>query len=161
MSPNNVEISKILVPIDGSEASMTASDYAIFLAKNIKSQLIALHAIQPGEAHDYMEDLLIENLDTLSTSDSMVQTIKQDADKWFTDLKRKSTASGIQVRTGVVISSKAIEQTIIDYAGREGVGLIVIGSKGKGFKERMHGSVASHVIDKSTCPVLVVKYNEL
>jgi nucleotide-binding universal stress UspA family protein len=136
---------------------MNACDYAIFLAKNIKSQLIAMHAIQPGEAYDYMEDLLIENMDTLTTSDSIVQTIKQDAERWFTDLKRKSSASGIQVRTGVVVSSKAIEQTIIDYAGREGVGLIVMGRKGKGFTERMLGSIASHVIDNSTCPVLVVK----
>jgi nucleotide-binding universal stress UspA family protein len=153
----NVEISKILVPIDGSEASMNAFDYAMFLAKNIKSQLIAMHAIKPGEAYDYMEDLLIENLDTVTTSDSIVQTIKQDADRWFTDIKRKSDASGIQVRTGLVVSTKGIEQTIIDYAGREGVGLIVIGRKGKGFTERMRGSVASHVIDSSGYPVLVVK----
>jgi nucleotide-binding universal stress UspA family protein len=129
----------------------------MFLAKNIKSQLIAMHAIKPGEAYDYMEDLLIENLDTVTTSDSIVQTIKQDADRWFTDIKRKSSASGIQVRTGIVVSSKGIEQTIIDYAGREGVGLIVIGRKGKGFTGRMRGSVASHVIDNSAYPVLVVK----
>ncbi len=153
----NVEISKILVPIDGSEPSMNAFDYAMFLAKNIKSQLIAMHAIKPGEAYDYMEDLLIENLDTVTTSDSIVQTIKQDADRWFTDIKRKSDVSGIQVRTGLVVSPKGIEQTIIDYAGREGVGLIVLGRKGKGFTGRMRGSVASHVIDNSPYPVLVVK----
>jgi nucleotide-binding universal stress UspA family protein len=153
----NVEISKILVPVDGSEASMNAFDYAMFLAKNIKSQLIAMHAIKPGDAYDYMQDLLIENLDTVTTSDSLVQTIKQDADRWFTDIKRKSSASGIQVRTGIVVSSKGIEQTIIDYAGREGVGLIVIGTKGTGFTQRMLGSVASHVIDNSAYPVLVVK----
>ena len=119
--------------------------------------LVQCTAIKPGEAHDYMEDLLIENLDTVTTSDSIVQTIKQDADRWFTDIKRKSDASGIQVRTGIVVSTKGIEQTIIDYAGREGVGLIVIGRKGKGFTGRMRGSVASHVIDNSAYPVLVVK----
>jgi nucleotide-binding universal stress UspA family protein len=79
------------------------------------------------------------------------------ADRWFTDIKQKCSASGVLVKTGIVISTKGIEKTIIDYAGREGVGLIVIGRKGRGFTERMRGSVASHVIENSAYPVLVVK----
>jgi nucleotide-binding universal stress UspA family protein len=35
----NVKISKILIPVDGSEASMNACDYAIFRAKSVLSNL--------------------------------------------------------------------------------------------------------------------------
>jgi len=153
----NAEISKILVPVDGSEASMHASDYAIFIAKNIKCQLIAMHSVQADEAYHHMTDLLIENIDTTTSGDSIVQTIKQDSDRWFNDIKQKCSASGVQVRTGMVVSTHSKEDTIVNYAAHEGVDLIVIGNKGKGLKERMLGSTASHVIKHTTCPVMVVK----
>jgi len=137
----NVKFSKILIPVDGSEASMNASDYAIFFAKSNKSQLIAMHA---DEAYHYTNDLLIEKLDTITSVDSIVQTIKQDAERWFNDIKQKISASEIGLRTGLVVSSKSTEDTIADYAAHEGVDLIVMGTKGAGLKERVLGSTASH-----------------
>jgi nucleotide-binding universal stress UspA family protein len=111
----------------------------------------------PGEAYDYMEDLLLENLDTITTGDSIGQTIRRDAEKWFTNIKQKSDTSEIQVRTGIVVSTKGIGETIADYARREGVGLIVMGTKGVGFRERMHGSTSYYVIEHAMCPVLLVR----
>lgn len=39
------KFSKILVAVDGSEASMDAADYATELARKYNSELIALHVI--------------------------------------------------------------------------------------------------------------------
>ena len=48
--------------------------------------------------------------------------------------------------------------TIIDYAERENVDLIVVGTKGRtGFKKMLLGSVASDVVTYAYCLVLVVK----
>jgi nucleotide-binding universal stress UspA family protein len=141
---------------DAIIASMHASEYTIFLAKNIKCQLIAMHSVQADEAYHYLTDLLIENIDKTTSGDSIVQTIKQDSDRWFNDIKQKCSASGVQVKTGIVVSTHSIEDTIVNYATSEGIDLIVMGTKaGKGLKKRMLGTTAFHVIKHTTCPVLV------
>ena len=45
-SSTRVTISKILVPIDGSAASMDAADYAISISKRYNVELYALHVIR-------------------------------------------------------------------------------------------------------------------
>jgi nucleotide-binding universal stress UspA family protein len=52
----------------------------------------------------------------------------------------------------------SVEGTIVEYAERQGVDLIVIGTTGRsGFKKLLLGSVASGVVNYATCPVMVVK----
>jgi nucleotide-binding universal stress UspA family protein len=51
-----------------------------------------------------------------------------------------------------------VGSTIIDYAKRENIDLIVIGTRGRsGFKKMLLGSTASRVVTYATCPVMVVK----
>jgi nucleotide-binding universal stress UspA family protein len=51
-----------------------------------------------------------------------------------------------------------VGSAIVDYAERENVDLIVIGSRGRrGFKKMLLGSVASYVVTYAYCPVMVVK----
>jgi nucleotide-binding universal stress UspA family protein len=51
-----------------------------------------------------------------------------------------------------------VGSAIVDYAERENVDLIVIGSRGRrGFKKMLLGSVASDVVTYAYCPVMVVK----
>jgi nucleotide-binding universal stress UspA family protein len=117
-----------------------------------------MHSVQADEAYHYLTDLLIENIDKTTSGDSIVQTIKQDSDRWFNDIKQKCSASGVQVKTGIVLSTHSIEDTIVNYATSEGIDLIVMGTKaGKGLKKRMLRTTAFHVIKHTTCPVLVVK----
>ncbi len=42
-------ISKILVAIDGSDASMDAADYAITISEKYNAELYALHVIHPAD----------------------------------------------------------------------------------------------------------------
>jgi nucleotide-binding universal stress UspA family protein len=86
-----------------------------------------------------------------------VQKVKEDAQKWFNTVKQKSSADGIRLRTGLVISPTDIEDAIVDYAERENVDLIVIGGGKYGLKERVHGCTTSHVATHTKRPVLIVK----
>jgi hypothetical protein len=55
-------------------------------------------------------------------------------------------------------TAKSVYAAIIDYAEKENVDLIVIGTKGKtGLKRMLLGSVATGVGTYATCPVLVVR----
>ncbi|HEY6884422.1 MAG TPA: universal stress protein [Nitrososphaeraceae archaeon] len=150
-------ISKILAPIDGSESSLNAADYAISIAKKNNAQLTALHVIRPEETYEYASDLAL--MTTPTSIDSMVQTVKQDSQKWFDIVKQKSDANNVQLKkTDTIVSHGSVVGTIVDYAEREGIDLIVMGTRGRsGFKKLLLGNTASGIISYAHCPVMIVK----
>ena len=98
---------------------------------------------------------MLTDLETVTTGDPMLQKVKEDAQKWFKTIKEKSSANGIRLRTGLVISPTEIEDTIVDYAERENVDLIVIGGGKSGLKERLLGSTTSRVATQTKRPILI------
>jgi nucleotide-binding universal stress UspA family protein len=62
------------------------------------------------------------------------------------------------LKTEVILTIKSIVGEIVDYAEREDIDLIVIGTREtSGLKKMLLGSVASGVVTYATCPVLLVK----
>ena len=157
MSSLTARISKVLTPLDDSESAMKAAEYALLISKGVDAELIAIHVVRSEDAM-IATNSLIENLDTITTEDSIVQSVEKDAEKWFSTIREKSSANGIRLKTGLVVSSIEVEDAIVNYADRENVDLIVIGEEGKsGFKERLHGSTASHIAAQTKRPILIVK----
>jgi nucleotide-binding universal stress UspA family protein len=156
LSSIKARISKILVPLDDSESAMNAADYALLITKGLNAELIAIHVVRSEDAR-VATNLLIENLETVTTGDSILQKVKDDAQKWFNEIKQKSSANGIRLKTGLVISPIDIEDAIVDYAERENVDLIVIGGGKSGLKERLLGSTTSRVATQTKRPILIAK----
>jgi nucleotide-binding universal stress UspA family protein len=101
---------------------------------------------------------LVENLDTITTEDSLVQQVKNDVEKWFNTIREKSSANGINLKAGLVVNSIEVDDAIVNYAERENVDLIVMGEEEKsGLKQRMHSTTAAHVATQTKCPILIVK----
>ena len=64
----------------------------------------------------------------------------------------------MKLKTEIVESIMSEVGAIVDYAERENVDLIVIGSRGtSGFKKLLLGSTASGVVTYATCPIMIVK----
>jgi nucleotide-binding universal stress UspA family protein len=158
VSQEKGKFTKILVPIDGSEQSMDAADYAIAMAKrnnNNNIQLIALHVLFSQTGYGYSTNI---GLVTPSTINKILEDAKHEAQQWFDKIKEKIYENNIQLKTEVVVSPTSVVAAIVDYAEHENVDLIVIGSRGRsGFKKLLLGSTASGVVTYATCPVLVVK----
>ena len=151
MTESNINFSKILVTIDGSEISMNTVDYAIQMAKKHNSQVIALHVIKIPIATAYI----------LAPSDTLRQLNdkdKQEFMEWFGPIQTKAKENNVKLKTEIVESIMSEVGAIVTYAERENVDLIVIGSRGRtGFKKMLLGSTASEVVTYATCPVMVVK----
>jgi nucleotide-binding universal stress UspA family protein len=156
LSSTKTRISKILVPLDDSESAMKAADYALVISKGLNAELLAIHVVRTEDAL-IATDSLIEDLGTITTGDSILQKVKEDAQKWFNEIKQKSNANGIRLRTGLVISPTDIEDAIVNYAERENVDLVVIGGGKSGLKERLLGSTTSRVATQIKRPILIVK----
>jgi nucleotide-binding universal stress UspA family protein len=161
MSYIKARISKIAVPLDGSESAMNAADYALLIAKQSNAELIAIHAVRSEDVRYQLNDLLIEDIETPTTADSVLQKIKEDSQKWSNSIKQKSSANGIRLRTALVIGSTEISDTIVHYTERENADLIVIGGGKTGLKERLVGSTlgstSSKVVEQTKLPILIVK----
>ena len=145
-----------MVPLDDSESATNAADYALLISKGLNAEVIAIQVVRTEDAL-IATNSLIEDLGTITTEDSILQKVKEDAQKWFNAIKQKSSANGIRLRTGLVISPIEIEDAIVNYAERENVDLVVIGGGKSGLKVRLLGSATSRVATQIKRPILIVK----
>ena len=145
---------KILVGIDGSEASIDASRYAIAIAKKYNSQLIAIFVLHMHRIRSVSSTFIMAPTYGIEGFEEE----KRAAQEWLDRIRLEGHAEGIDLGTEIVEGSTSVEATIVDYAEREGIDLIVIGTRGRtGFKRLLLGSVALGVVTYSHCPVMVVK----
>lgn len=146
-------IRKILVAVDGSKPSLEASIQAIDLAKRFEAELIAIHVIDPRYSH--LEIILSPRPGRLKEAVMLaVEKGKQNLDK----VKQNATEKNVRVKTDIIVGKTSVANEIVEYAEKENINIIIIGSRGiSGFKRILLGSVASEVVTYAHCPVFVVK----
>jgi nucleotide-binding universal stress UspA family protein len=163
MSNTMRKFSKILVAIDGSEMSMRAAVYAIDIANRKGKEAENVHLI----------GLTVIDLTKLSYSffatasgyygAENLEEKRKEAQQSLDNVEKLAVKENNNNK--ILFKSEIIEDpisrvgsAIVDYAERENVDLIVIGSRGRtGFKKMLLGSVASDVVTYAHCPVMVVK----
>ncbi|MGA7007655.1 MAG: universal stress protein [Nitrososphaeraceae archaeon] len=134
-------ISKILVAVDGSETSSKAAKNAIDLAERYRADLIALYIVPPNIKSSEIFDLAKEN-----------------GQKIVDEVKHEASAKKLIVQTEVLLDIGSVTKGIVEYAEKNNVNLIVLGTRGiSGIKRMLLGSTASGVVTYSHCPVIVVK----
>jgi nucleotide-binding universal stress UspA family protein len=156
---DNNKISKILVPIDGSELSRKAADYAIFLSSKLGTELCVIHVI---DNIPYEHNVGSYGLYDIETPDEIKQILDEErgiTKEWFDKIKASAKGKNIQViKTDLVTTRSSIESAIVDYAKRNRIDLIVIRTAGHtGFRKLIPGDVTSGVIKHSHCPVMMIK----
>ncbi len=152
------KLSKILVPIDGSKFSMDAAKFGIILSIQHDAQLIILNILHPTEL-----DLSLHPFATERPEDTnkLIEKKKKEVNEWFDSVRKISKEyekdKEIDIKTDIIVSS-SIGPKIVDYAEKQRIDLIVIGTRGRtGLKRLLLGSTASQVATYSHCPVLIVR----
>jgi len=150
--PAKVLIRKILVPVDGSESSMRAAEFAIDISKMKEAKVIALHVIHvPAYAYSG-----IEGTPTLPVS--LLEAEKEAAKAYVDKVYELAKSVGVEVETKIIEDRPSVVHAITDFAEKQGCDLIVMGTKGRsGIKKFLLGSVADGVLTYAHCPVLVVR----
>ncbi len=157
LSSSVLSIKKILVPVDGSSASMKALQYAAHLAalEASDAELVVLHVLEDikqggaiGLQAKYGNVRLVEGFK---------KARRKAALEWLKQIEEAAKKKGIRLKIEVLDGDSKVE-IIIDYASENSVDLIVMGSRGlTGFKRLMLGSVANAVVSNAPCPVMVVR----
>jgi nucleotide-binding universal stress UspA family protein len=147
---SKVQIRKILVPIDGSEYSLSAAKYATRIAKNENAQLFCIHVIT-SVPYGYAT--------SQPAIDQYFKDIRAKVQSWFDKVREMAKTEGVsELKTETSTDVKSVIGSIIDYATSRGIDLIVIGTRGRtGLKRLLMGSVANGVVQHSHCPVLLVR----
>jgi universal stress protein A len=143
-----MNIQKILFPTDFSQLSTAALDYASRLASESHARLYIVHVDEQFLKHAAMGDA---GYRFSPLSDSEARKAIRD------QLSRiRPTTAGINFEHHC-FDGAAVEE-LLDFAKRENVDLIVMGSHGRsGLSRLLMGSVAEGVARQAKCPVLIVK----
>jgi len=139
-------IRHLLVPLDFSDCSLEALEYAVQVAKQFGASLTLLHVMEPVS---YGLDF------TLALGGSAHETrarLETRLEELATPLRTQGLSVDQALRGGAPADS------ILSWTGQRAYDLIVMGTHGRrGLSHLASGSVAEAVLRRASCPVLTVK----
>ena len=139
-----MKVTRILCPVDFSDASRQAIDEAVVVAGFYKSRISALHVLAPLT-------LAMTGVATTGEDVSELDRLRRLTGHEFA----AATARNIAVDVLVDVGQPA--GVIVERASSLPADLIVMGTQGAGgFQHLVLGSVTEKVLRKATCPVLTV-----
>ncbi len=142
----------IAVAVDGSDPSWEAFSRAVNMAKMLNLELDVLFVVQ------------LQKMGYFAFIDRHLKEDKEAASKAvFSEARRRAEKDGVTLHTHLLESEEDPAYAIVDYIDKaRGVKFLVVGSYGKGFKNRaILGSTTEKVIREIArraipVPVLVV-----
>ena len=144
-----MKIEHILIPLDFSDHSKRALEYAAALRGKFPAQVTLLHVIEPFVGYGAELSIIPANLD-IDREDGAEARLKELA----------VTFGGDVVVNTVCLRGKPWH-VICDWAADNKVDLIVMPTHGySGLLHLWLGSVAERVVQKAPCPVLVIRATE-
>jgi len=151
-TPSPVRIKKILVPIDFSEHSKYALQYAVRFAELFNAEVLLCYVVEPVI---YPADFSMGQVGIPNVEDELRLRGQEELDKLVAKhLKKRAVAR--KVRTFVLTGRPSGE--IVRLAETENVDLIVIAAHGHGaVGHLLFGSTTERVVRKAPCPVLTVR----
>ena len=135
---------RILVATDGSREAQFAATTAADLAKSTDSEL---HVVHVGELRPTF----------LAQTEEEPAELQREARRLLDEQQRRVEEAGGTVREAHLRQGHADEE-IVDLAESLGIGLIVMGSRGRGrIRRALMGSVSDSVVRHAHCPVTIVR----
>lgn len=133
---------KLIVPIDFSENSIKALEFAIFMADKKHGEITLVHVVEV--VYDFASQAAIA-----------LDTMFNDGEKLLKKLIVKYEVSGVKMDYKITEGVASI--SVARIADEMGVSLIVMGTQGaSGIKKALIGTTTVNLIREANCPVLVV-----
>jgi nucleotide-binding universal stress UspA family protein len=140
---------RILLPVDGSAASLKAARYAIRIAKLLDADITCIHIIDTPPLIKKMNPALVALYFTQA---------EKHARKWIDAVEALAKEGKARFASEIRIEDLSVPNAITQYASKKNVDLIVMGTRGRtGPKMVLLGSVASFVVAHAPCAVLLVR----
>lgn len=139
---------RILVPTDFSPTSERAFRFAVDLAVRMKGSVILHHTYFPVESSFIAAE---------QQREAYNQQAEEKIVKRLQRLKKKVMGDTIRIPVSTIVGRSPLISKTLRFAEENQVDLIVMGTQGAtGLKKTIMGSVASKIVEKATCPVLLI-----
>ena len=149
-----ITLKNILVATDFSQASETALDYGRALARTFQAQLHVLHVVGHIPSAVYGAEGFATPYPELQ------QEVEAAARRQLDELLIDSDQPPLPT-SPVLITSISPAREIVEYAQRESIDLVVVGTHGRSaVAHLLMGSVAERVVRTAPCAVLTVRHPE-
>jgi nucleotide-binding universal stress UspA family protein len=148
---------RILVGIDGSEQAWRALDVAGNLARQCDAELVALHVVHRQAQPSVLRELAEVEHMPLEEEQARYAADLAMGDALARDAADRLRAQGVERVVSRVAEGSPARQ-IVELAQREGVDLIVLGSRGLGdVRSLVLGGVSHKVSHLAECACLFVR----
>jgi nucleotide-binding universal stress UspA family protein len=147
------DVQKIVVGVDGSDASKLALRWAIEEARVHGASVMALHAWEVPPP--------VPEVAAMPTIDpvALFPEFQNAAEKLVTDIVEEVAGDDTSVTVEPVAAEASPANALIDAAGE--ADLVVVGSRGLGgFRALVLGSVSHQVAQHAPCPVVIHRARE-
>ena len=136
---------RILVAIDGSEASNRAFAKALELAEVTDAQLTALAIEGPLPAY--------------AATIGEVDEVKREKDRFFSGLANRAREQAELAGVALAVELRAghAAEAISEFASAGRFDLVVLGHRGHFLRDHLLGSTADRVAEHAPCPVMIVR----
>lgn len=152
LKPLPFELRRVLVPVDFSDTSRKAMQYAVPFGAAFGAEVLLLHVVQP---YTVPVELGYMPPEWAESQQRFLKSAREELEKLGGREIRDRAAWKAQVREGVPW------QEIIAVAGEARADLIIVATHGRtGLQHVLLGSVAERVVRHAPCPVLVVRETE-
>ena len=144
-----MQVKSILCPVDFSDFSVAAYQYALSLAEYYKARIVALHIVELWKYP--FADYAAHEADYAKFS----RALNEGGEVQLQRFVKEYSATGLQ--PDLVVRQGNAPNCILSFAQKENIELIVMGTHGRrGFGRLVLGSTTDRVMRKAACPVLVV-----
>lgn len=150
-SGSALRLKQILVPVDFSDCSHKALEYAFPFARQFHADITLLHVV-------HIDYYAANSEYTTFDYPELIEEMERAGKKQLEALARL-VAKQCPVKTAIQIGHAG--SSIVETAKRRGTDLIIISTHGRtGFKRIFLGSTTEYVVRYAPCPVLIVRQKE-
>ena len=139
-------LDRILVPVDFSDCSLDALEYAVAVAQRAQASVMLLHVMEPAS---YGLDFTVPN-----------RAAREHEREVLTERLASLVAAldAAHVKSESLVRGGLPRDSILEAARAWSADLIVMGTHGRGgLSHALYGSVVESVLRKSHCPILTVR----
>ena len=149
-----VVVKKILAAIDRSKYKERIIAYAISLWKAWGAEVTAIHVIDPGRG--------VPGGRIKEKEKQREEEAERPAEDLLSEAELQAKKQGINLRKEIVEESDTVEKAIIEYAKKNNIDVILIGTTGMSAAEEVFlGSVANSVIHHAHWGLFLIRYRIL
>ena len=154
---SQIELKKLLLPLDGSAFSEAPIPSIEELAKGTETELVLTVVSEPPPVPSYGDRPI--NPTWEKHRDALWAETQRQASEYLKKVKTKLEKQGLKIKTQVIPGELGrVAESIAQAAQKEKVDLIAMTTHGRsGISRWVYGSVANRIVEQSVQPVLLIR----